>query len=229
MTTYRGWIPNVAGRLSFSMAGFSTHPSRVIFAGDLEDAGSHFIGFQRRNLSDTSIPFISEWIWLRRLVDRWLLNKSGDFVFLCLMHHRREADALAGKVFCFARSVWSAARPHVRSEMDTLTRDITPDLKLAERLEPKIEKHFIASGRFSVARGGAFELDLEKLPDTKMAVGFSDLEQAFASQFHFFIRDLLHNHRFHAPTTDKILNVYKNEDWKAQVAGCKAAVLISQA
>jgi hypothetical protein len=214
MPSFHGWVPTAVGLLSYSIAGLSSYPSRVVFKGDLEDAGNNFIGFQSRNLSDTSIPFVAERLYLKRLFDKWIYGKSGDFVFVCVMRHWREDDTLKGKVFCIQRKHWrERARAEVRLIMDTLTSD-PPDYHLGQIVFDRIESDVTFSARFTVKRNGTCTIDLEKMPADVSA--FGDPEQTFASQVYFFVRDLLHTHKFHSPSTDKIIDVHR-EDWKKAV------------
>ncbi len=218
MKKYAGWVPNVVGRLSFSIAGLSNHPSPVVFSGDLEDAGTHFIGFQRRNLSDTSIPFLSNWIFSKNLVDKIFYEKNGNLYFVCYMRHWGEDDFLAGKVLLFKPDEWREVRSQVRDSMRTVESPPNNELRLDTTLGDAIREKASAVVMFEIQRSGIIVISPEKMPSPDEAIGFSDLEQSVCSQFYFFLRDLLHKHKFHPHDTDRILDVCpEDDDWKGQV------------
>lgn len=215
---YYGWVPNVAGRLSFSIAGLSNYLNKIVFGGDLEDAGTHFIGFQKRNLSDTSIPFTSERAITRRFVDKHILKKNGDFVFLCLMKHAKSRDALVGKVYLYLDQVWDSVERDVIQVISLIENQPDPDLRLNKAIGSSARSKALCSALFTIECNGVLTLNPQTLPENFSPERFSNLEQTICSQIYFFIRDLLHTHKFHSPTTDRILDIYKDKSsWQNSV------------
>lgn len=220
MALYRAWVPNTIGRLSFSIAGQTSYPSKIVFSGDLEDAGTKFLCFQRRNLSDTSVPFASEWRLPRYLLDRYWFHKDGTFFFACCLVHDRESDQLSGKVFCFPRSDWQRPKQFLRETIFGLGQVNKPfDF---DRLASRIGPYAFASARVGISRNGAVEIDVTSMPSSADIGKFSDIEGTIASQIFFSVRDIFHVHRFHAPSTDRIIDAYPFDpdnpsEWKKQV------------
>ena len=91
------------------------------------------------------------------------------------------------------------------------------DIRLDRILGAHISPHSLASVLYSIQRNGIVTIEVDTLPPADVISEFSDFEQTIASQCYFFLRDLLHKHKFHSPTTDKILDVYRSSDWPALV------------
>ncbi len=218
MSSYDGWIPNVLGRLSYSIAGQSGSPSRIVFEGDLEDAGINFICYQKRNLSDTSVPFLSEWPWPRLLVDRYVYGKDGRFYFACYLTYDKVADELHGRAYCFVRSEWERPKAALRVAMTTLhDAHLGTPFDFINSVDARVSHHAHAACSLRIRRNGHITLEMLRTPQDNQLLMFRDAEQAFASQLYFFVRDLLHTHKFHSRTTDRILDVYRDAGWQHRV------------
>ncbi len=219
MTSYYGWIPNVIGRLSFSFSGLSSFPSRVVFSSNLRNSGRFFAGFQRRDLSDTSIPVISRSKTAKRFIDRHFYGKTGDFYFLCLMKAREDSSAIQGKVFVYERSEWKNFRCEIRKRISEVERLDDNSTCLENYFDGTIVGDIFISSKFLMQRDGSINIDIIKAPDhSEFNEQPGNINHASAAQIYFFIRDLFHTHKFHSPDTDTILDVYKNDkNWKADV------------
>lgn len=109
----------------------------------------------------------------------------------------------------------------VANSVSTLQANIklAPDNTAINRdiLKNSVHPHAISTARFRISRNGEVELLIDRLPTPEIEGQFINLEQTLATQVYSFLRDLLHTHKFHSPSTDRIIDVYNNNDWKAQI------------
>lgn len=229
---YRGWIPTVAGKLSFRIIGDCNHPTRCVSANSLVGSHRYVLSFQRRNLSDAPFRKIAA---LRNLV--------GDFRFVFIGRVRQDLNAINlpmfGHVFLFKDlRVWRRIRHDARYAQNLLNRyQENPDEQHA--LEPsviqamtgvsaRLEAAADVSCRIVLKRTGELSLRrltpkrpeyIELADDLRIYANLS-LSEMMAAQFYYFMRDITHAHQHHHPRTDTILTVYatRNDvDWRKNV------------
>lgn len=220
MKTFCSWIPNVIGRLSFSISGLGSHPSRVVFGSNLRDGGRYFAGYQRRDLSDTTIPLLGRVGAVKRFIDKHFFGKTGDFYFVCLMKKSENSEYIKGKVFVFDRSDWLAIMEPFKNKMikvKSMDRSDTILSKQFERIIGSTESFF--SSNFRLDRNGIIKISLNSSVEPMYFEDQNfDSEHACAAQVFFFLRDIFHTHKFHSPDTDTILDVYpENGDWMKSI------------
>ncbi|MER8536039.1 hypothetical protein NKH61_24640 [Mesorhizobium sp. M1005] len=209
MGAHFGWIPNVAGKLSFTLSGTSAYPRQFHHSTNIGSGGRHFVGFQHRNLSDTTIPFLTDWPALRSLVDSWVFNKDGNFVFLCLFKVADDRESAKGRIYAFERKVWREVRGSFDQPLNELPASWDDVTVLHDQFSEASLGKAGYSARFAINRNGVTEIStLSIAPDARQEVGLDRLEHAFAAQSYFCLRDLLHTHRFHSPSSDTIIDVY---------------------
>jgi hypothetical protein len=204
-----GWIPNVAGKLSFTLSGTSAYPRQFHHSTNIGTGGRYFVGFQHRNLSDTTIPFLTDWPLLRSLVDSWVFNKDGNFVFLCLLKVSDDRESAKGRIYAFERKIWREVRQTFDEPFNEFPAAWDDETVLHDQFSRASLEKAGYSARFAIIRNGITEITtLSMAPDGRQEVGAERLEHAFAAQSYFCLRDLLHTHRFHSPSSDTIIDVY---------------------
>ena len=128
MTRYRGWIPTVAGKLSFRIIGDSSHPTDCISANCLVGDHRYVLCYQGRNLSDAVVRGIAR---LRALY--------GDFRFAFIGRVRQDIryinTPLFGHVYIFRD------RHHWRHTVEPMVRD--SQAFLFRYQQQLLEQHYI--------------------------------------------------------------------------------------
>ncbi|RWF54589.1 MAG: hypothetical protein EOS50_16965 [Mesorhizobium sp.] len=207
MAKFFGWIPNVAGKLSFTLSGTSAYPRQFYHSTNIGAGGRVFVGFQHRNLSDTTIPFLTDWPFLRSWVDSIVFNKDGNFVFLCCMKISIDGERAVGLIYAFKRAVWREIFETIAGPVEAAAT--WPDDKdIRDVFDQRAVGRSAYCADFTIQRNGVTEIDTVEFRDRD---GSSDeLEHAFAAQSYFCLRDLLHTHRFHSPSSDTIIDVYRD-------------------
>ncbi|QPC90024.1 hypothetical protein [Mesorhizobium sp. INR15] len=199
--------------MSFTLSGTSAYPRQFHHSTNIGTGGRHFIGFQHRNLSDTTIPFLTDWPILRSLVDSWVFNKDGNFVFLCLFKVADDRESANGRIYAFERNVWREVRASFDAVLNELPASWDDETVLHDEFSQENLDKAGYSARFDIKRNGVTAIDtLSVAPDDRPEIRAERLEHAFAAQSYFCLRDLLHTHRFHSPSSDTIIDVYDDLD-----------------
>jgi hypothetical protein len=229
-----GWVPTVAGALSFSAFGETSHKPRAISANRADRRTRYLVCYRGRDCSDILLPF-------RSVVGPWFLNLSGKLWFVCVAKATTSEEGLQedfqGRVLIFHdRQIW-------RSNVEVNVRDAQSFLRSYRYSnQPNIENHFeqrfvdlcdqlpalsAFNAKFKVSRTGFTELVLEdpmelhpsapKLPDTQPSR--DHVRHILAAQLFFFIRDIGHRHQHHDPYTDTIADLWPDQpgdpfNWK---------------
>jgi hypothetical protein len=218
---FRGWIPTVSGRLSFSVLGRTLYPSRAIYANAADPESRFLAAYQAHNISDAIIP-------------SYFIGLNGRFVFLIIASTKELADnsqfVLAGECFIFADvDVWNQAVLHeVSAYMQALRLyRHTTHQKLTdyathshERLIDVCRSHASFGAEISISRRGTAELSIRipnavsstapRLPDNQQRR--DNIIHSLAAQIYFFVKNILHHHQHHDPATDTILDLYPITD-----------------
>jgi len=219
---FKGWLPTVSGRLSFSVFGYADHPSKVVSANVADGKTRIIICYQKRNLSDS---LFGEYF------ARAFFGLSGKFWFALLARAddcaTAEDSPLEGHLFLFhERQLW-------RKEAEVLVRPAQRDLRAFESMTGSMSlssyfgSHFtdLASSLASLSSFNArfqTQRDGETLIDIPALSGFSSNSPAFpddepqrghiihavTSQLFYFLRDVGHVHQHHNPSTDTVVNLH---------------------
>lgn len=171
------------------------------------------MGYQFRNLSDTTFPFFSEWPLIRSLLDNFVFNKDGNFVFLCLLKVATDRESARGRIYAFDSDGWKVAYPKLSEPLNQIPEMWEEDTVLHEALPGPELARSSYSARFEIRRDGLVSLQTLSTPlQSALNANVERLEHAFAAQTYFCLRDLLHTHRFHSPSSDTIIDVYPDLD-----------------
>lgn len=226
-THYRGWIPTVSGRLSFSHFGTSVlNGSRSYTRSDGDTR--YLLVVQNRTTWDVKLP---AWAPIERA-----LKMQGRFHFVCLAKTEDAAvsngaffdkqGALVGRVFIISdRSRWkekvkelffSAARKideYARFPTKQPIRDYF-ETSFEETIS-KIGPHCAFQCQFALKRNGVIDFYVDDTHDRAAdAPEFptGDHQQAVTSQVFSFLRDVGHVHQHHAKSSDTIVDIYPIND-----------------
>lgn len=233
---FRGWIPTVAGNLSFSAFGDSDHPLPAISANVTDGVSTYIVSYQARDTSDFIAPFF------RQTTGSLLFKRRGNFRFICVAKSRYQErygqDKLIGYVYIVTdKSVWRKIfEPGVKSIQETLTRyrDDPKGTSLDsyfqteyDRLLSIFDNETPYAAEFELSRSGVVEIRFDDDQPTPRhsprlpADQFRRLRmiRALSAQLFFFLRDIGHRHQHHHPKTDTIVDLYvfdgRNDvDWR---------------
>lgn len=219
-----GWIPNVAGRLSFSHIGKSTYPRRCAVENTGNSLGRRIVVAQARRLSDWLLP---NWYF------RALYGYSADWHFVLVARTGGDRfdhiSRLEGEVLIFDKTDWGRTidLPHgggtapadiVKSGLLAWAR--VPRSQSVDPLPEEALERLRSSALFSFAvrvrRSGVIWLrplsfasdlvfadDYLSEPHTPRPAEIRHL----ANQVFFFMKDISHSHRHHHPGSDTITEV----------------------
>lgn len=228
---YKGWVPVVAGRLSFRLVGNTSVPQPCEFINLAWQGGGLVVVQQVRTFN------------MDLLLGRPGLKSSGkgdettECVFICVADWPASDDKLApmsGTIAMLAECHWerfeqsfTAAQHALEAAVRTRT---TPDQKHLDHIYQVVERIDVKA-RFTLTRGGEVELQLvhhniyaesaEVISTKSEAIAM--LKHGVASQIYFFLRDIAHHHKHHDPKSDALLDVWpldtvRPEGWRQEVA-----------
>lgn len=220
-----GWIPNVAGRLSFSHIGMSSYPRRCRVENTGGPYGRRVAVAQERRLSDWLLPnwyfralygFSADWhfVFVARTVGDpfdHIARLEGEVMVFDKVDWRRYADSADGEptapceVFDSEVMPW-ASEPRAMAAADTL-----PESALARLRESALFSFAVGVRRSGVVwlRSLAFASDLAFADDYASGAHAPTASEILhlANQVFFFLKDISHNHRHHHPGSDTITEV----------------------
>lgn len=221
---FRGWIPTVTGRLSFSAIGMTDgQPGRCVTSNISDGRSRYILCYQSRMLGDSVLP---------PALAQWLFKLRGQMWFACVARAVQDSptgsEKLVGHVFLISnKKVWrSEVEAKIRTEQFMLSdyrRNMPFNSKalkeyfnerycnLATSLAP-LSDFSIA---FEVARTGETIIRHDSTGTSSPgAPGFphdkeGHLLHVVIAQFFFFLKDIFHQHQHHDPKTDTILDIYR--------------------
>lgn len=223
--TYRGWIPNVTGALSFGTFGEVSHPPLPISANRADRLTRYVICYQTRDKSDVQLPF-------RQFLGPILFKIQGRIWFLCVgvtsPSKPAGQDYLSGRVFLFNdKSTWhTTVEPMISQSQDYLNafefgrttqtiKEYFDDtyVELQERVAPLS----IFNLGFRLHRSGVITIELpENMVRVENAPKFptgepekSFMKHLVTAQAFYFLRDIGHRHQHHDPNTDIIVDIHE--------------------
>lgn len=214
--SYRGWLPVVSGRLSFSVFGRTTHPTKAIFA-NVSDGTDRYVAIaQDRNASDA-------------IISKKTVSGRFWFLFFGRTAHSadREQEYLCGKAYIVTDTVsWQAIEPAFKKYTEFLDRFRSQSgsylgiRKYADDRFAEITEKCNNLAGFAVSvrisRTGITEIDIDmkcfsnnaspRLPGGEF--NRIKLMHSLSAQIYFFIKDIGHNHQHHHKTTDTVTDLY---------------------
>lgn len=238
MTTvmYRGWIPTVGQRLSFSIVGASKHPTPAITSNVADDRCRRIISYQLRpSLLDSAIPFFKH-----DLARRFFALES-EFRFICVARSGNDCSDLnqpiEGTVYVVRDTkTWiSDVRSLVKPALNSLDNydgqiplDDYFDANIANTLA-LVSPHCIYEATFTLERSGLVTIhpysevaqedprtELEVL--RKQLIEDRKLQDRICSQVFYFLKDICHVHQHHDPTTDTIVGLHAKLETESDLA-----------
>lgn len=227
MSQYKGWVPTVSGRLSFSIFGATSHPRRAVVSNVGDGKTRFIICYQKRTPIDAVLPW-------KELTARRLLNLENNLWCLCIARCSDDPvcvdSDLSGTLYIFnGRENWKGeVEKRVREDQEKLN-DLRKDTEKQIMLESAFDDHFkelkkYLSGKagflaeFNLCRNGDLSLrSSEAYELSPTAPTFPEeiearLTHIAYSLLYFFLRDIAHRHQHHDPHTDTIVDVYKVTD-----------------
>lgn len=235
---FKGWIPTVAGRLSFSFVGRTNHPTLADFQNISDGKHRYVVCHQWRSLTDSILPPA-----VLRLVARlegrfWCVcvaECSDDPSFTCNSEEEfEEHSALTGRLFMFREHSWW--RPTAALAVEKMqrafqgyegahVRPLKEYLELESIRPDEVARDLIQYCDmycdFRLFRDGVAHLtppENERINSHAPPVK-PDVLQDVISELFFFLKDIVHEHQHHSPSTDSVTNVY--EDNNDYVWRCK--------
>lgn len=227
---YKGWLPTVTGRLSFSFVGESKTPRLSISANRADATTRYVISFQRRVLSDTILPF--EW------VPKYILKLCGSFVFVCISKSSNDVsvvdDCLVGSIAIISEDSWKSFESTLVRVQQILNNFADCGSDLLEKFDStfidtiaKIKEHSQFCVDFKLERDGEVKVIYnEDVVISKHSPSYPDnikervkIIDTSCAQCFYFLRDIVHRHQHHSPATDTLIDLYKEEDdirWRTE-------------
>jgi hypothetical protein len=190
---YRGWIPNVAGRLSYSTIGSTGYPDKCSgYNLKTLDGGRILVQMQRRQLDDSVI--------LPRLFAPYL-RSDASFYFFIVGELQQSTEKLTGHIAMMLKS-----SPRLQDAMNC-----AKDNKIESREKlTEITSSETYSASFILERDGYLKIVLKDLPNAEFNAFSGEKKDkllALAAELYFFIRDITHHHNHHAQSSDRILDI----------------------
>jgi hypothetical protein len=228
----RGWIPNVAGRLSFKHIGDTRFPSPCTTLNFPDQQGYAMVIAQQRTTEDQLVA-----PWFYEYCTGFDLSPTFVFVGVSQPEGTDKTGKLVGKVFVFFSKIWKKPPPKTdQSEVKRSPKQVIGDLVRQIAREPddyeirgsKLRQHIdiikgelLLSNAFvvdvCVFRSGLVELEPGSLGDKLLVKDSSGSKvclsespkmiRFYCDQAFFFLKDIAHKHRFHAPRADNIVNL----------------------
>jgi hypothetical protein len=226
---FKGWIPTVAGNLTFDRFGHTNFPSRSIGGSIGKGRQRVTFCFQKRILKDGVIP---------ELLLRVQHGRHSKFCFAAA-GFVDETDCLSGFVYVFSytleprESQWRSVRHRINDpeRQDSLIQQMHDhaydDPKawwktFGENYHGFLQRTALFTCGFKIERCGITTITIRKplLPE-RLTFGSNNEEvecaTELASQVFFFLRDVTHVHQHHPETNDTMTDVYRVGDGDGQL------------
>lgn len=195
MESYKAWIPNVSGRLSFSNIKGAKIPGRAgcpKTINDLSDeVNNQLYSLQKRNLSDTALA---------------PLDRNGQFLYLIaakIINRWSEDEALKGTIYTFPR-------PALDVQQSILIKQFNKDFEPKDKIKELISLWECAAEvrriNFVLYRNGLLDIKYPDFDKDAEAEAASIVFEAYS-----FLKDLVHSHKFHRYDDDAIVVPYPHD------------------
>lgn len=241
LRVFRGWVPSITGRLSFSVIGGDD--GRRTKAANLSDFEQRFLlAYERRNTSD-SIIFDLFPKRLGNLAQRLAAKFKApagkmDFVIAArsVSSGGEKFEALSGALFAFApggawekrKFAFSELRKNLNNAGSSDLASIRPvghhTIRTAIRLGQKEADIFCL---FRLERTGelrlVFSQGLQKQAQAPIFPGTTpkkDMVHDAISQLYFFLKDISHKHYHHSGRSDTTIDILEDAEskiWRREI------------
>lgn len=223
---YKGWIPTVGKRLSFSVDNTAGSPKTVKCVNIVDSTHRVVIGYQKRWLSDSAVPFFREFL------TKHLLKLDGDFWFVMVGINEKSChkmhEPMKGKVFLIERRQnWEKVRSDIEALMEALEK-LDGNEGLFTSIGPIQDRFQINALQslycvdYVIYRNGICEIFPDKkgraLNDSSRntlrveLIKDDKMELVVCSQVFFFIKDMWHVHQHHHSKTDTLVDLHHAPD-----------------
>lgn len=223
---YKGWIPTVTGRLSFSHFGECNRFSRYTRSINRADHQSRYLlVYQTRDTSDVLLPF-------KRWLAEPLLKIRGNLEFVCIAKTEDLPDdpqaKLVGRIFIIdykmrwrrdVKNTIVACRDRLRSytfnpETPSIKSFYESDHLNAQKI---CSQYCLFQASFVLERNGIVEFhvneQMERAENAPILPTDPDealhIRHILTAQLFYFLRDIGHRHRHHDASTDTIVDLYE--------------------
>ncbi|MHB8783397.1 MAG: hypothetical protein ACYDAX_08285 [Desulfobacteria bacterium] len=193
-----------------------------VFANLADTENRYLVCYQRRSLLDSALP-------LKKKMSRRLYDLSADFYFICVAKASNSIHVvdsnLEGTMYIFHETNWPKVSGHLIAAQSILKEfarqntAVSLEAYFAENyasLTSTLMEHTWFCVQFSLKRSGVTEIivgddqhisaDAPKLPEGGQK---ERLRHVVCAQLFFFLKDIVHRHQHHDPSTDTILDVYR--------------------
>jgi hypothetical protein len=222
---YKGWVPNITGRLCFRVIGEALSPTRSVFVNKSDEIDRYVIAYQKRDLNNATLRLPGPLATFS--------SRTGKFRFVMVGENSDSEvipDApLTGTIFVFFSSrLWKrtpekpiSAETHVRMAQRRLTQfDPEYPARTLRNVFGAVHAALIAElmtcascyAEFRLDRSGEFSLSELKERRSMGGSSFPDLPRehkriahALANEIYFFAKDVSHKHQHHPARSDTML------------------------
>jgi len=220
---YIGWVPTVGGRLSFSIIGYSTHPTFAEVVNIADDSRRKIVCLQQRSLLDSAIPFF------KKILIFLFCGWRGTFYFLLDAESSNNLSdsnqSLTGKIYLFPEQQGHFYFFNRTHENISLLRNSIMALGRAYNNSPALgvislydseKKIFLQKSSRCRFHSAKFSLDRDGVVEIHYHNADPELEHIICAQLFFFLKDISHKHQHHHPKTDTIVDIYNknNSRWQ---------------
>ena len=231
---YVGWIPNVAGHLSFSHCGVSNTPPAFLTLNEQEGLNRVVFCAQKRTLYDglIALPYF-----------RFLYKKDPTYIYVLIAESEAfgtdKVGQLTGLVYVLSQRQWRTSPLADDIQINEAIEDKVNDLNQANigkvditsiragfsEMKNWLDTAATYSSKVIIQRSGMTRLsDLKALRQVRLlnsvhrieGEGREDFSQETDSsyaynQVYFFLKDIFHTHKHHDQKADTIIAAHKDD------------------
>ncbi len=219
---FKGWIPNVTGRISFSSIGNTSHPNFCKYSNKTDQSDRYLVAFQKRDTRDFVFPKQFQAILA------YILGIDGPLYFSVMAktydHDGRAFEKFEGKIFIFKnKKIWKAGPRNKMhqyiGDQNLYSSQISANIKsqFGERykdLALYLAQHASFHVEFSLLRDGevtiTYNTDFQIATDAPKVQNIANLDyvKLISSQAFFFMKDISHTHQHHNSKTDTVVDLH---------------------
>jgi hypothetical protein len=219
--SYAGWVPTVAGRLSFRHIGESDHPTESVYANVAAANARFIVAYQRRNLSDSLFKGVMD-LLSRNTGQFWFVMTAtspkaaadGDEIFGTIYIYKSKRDWASKiknlmqatmhrlhilQVFPAELDARGAIDVRVSSQYDQISAAVAATADIAVKFK------LVRDGSSYFSRPSFADPALEAASTAFAHESGLGFPKWISDQAYFFLRDMCHTHQHHTHEDDTIL------------------------
>lgn len=221
--SYAGWVPNVGSHLSFSLIGSGQGPSVTQFTQGYDGRVGRMVGVMQRRETDDFLTFrwLSRLIW-PEVVQHWLLVGSTlpietHIGVVVEKNGKKKVQVASDEQGCLLGSVYLLPRNRAELPSDNwaiegLRHLLRPSNRLGDKELDSLKEEIDRIVRWRVAKAIRVEFALMRSGELRLWYTQDVLDVGHdakrlhltARQAYFFIKDMVHDHTHHEPSSDQI-------------------------